>query len=445
MMRSGVSVSAHTTLIDEAQRPAADKLANLYAELQQCRQERCSRSHKQQLSRGLAALHAKLLEPEAALAHIKEAADMYDGSEDDGMIAEDAIAIAMHAISSGRYEEARNQAQAALTLELSITMAQRLHFVLSAAHECQGRFGDAVISVERAIWHQRQPRRAIKRATTKTAGYEEGFGHEYSVLRRYYEILRTYELYEGYATAPDSLERRMRTTQADVLGLLTTAANTSGWKQREWALPYSCELKVTPSQPWYTTAEVEARHGLGVRVLDLLRMQRAPLAAEYDTLKTAGKMHAAGGWATSCLSYDWRSRKQTWQQYTANAPHLPLLPHSSCAADAPVACGLLRALRTDHGLRVLWVAYSAVEAGGLIRSHHGVACGQLKVHLGLKVPTSRKVKGRRQRRCVTLRVANETHGWAEGEVTLFDDAYEHEVRNACSSERVVLEIVLVVE
>ena len=98
------------------------------------------------------------------------------------------------------------------------------------------------------------------------------------------------------------------------------------------------------------------------------------------------------------------------------------------------------------------------RAGGLIRPHHGVTCGQLKLHLGLAVPQRKKGGGKkgggkaagrrkqpRGQRCATLRVANESRGWVEGELTVFDDSYEHEVRNDCSADRVVFQMVLAEE
>ena len=43
--------------------------------------------------------------------------------------------------------------------------------------------------------------------------------------------------------------------------------------------------------------------------------------------------------------------------------------------------------------------------------------------------------------CTTLRVGGEERGWVEGQALLFDDSFLHEVRNNCSSRRVVLQAV----
>ena len=60
----------------------------------------------------------------------------------------------------------------------------------------------------------------------------------------------------------------------------------------------------------------------------------------------------------------------------------------------------------------------------------GVTKGVLRVHLGLIVPEQRE-------RCI-MRVDDQVLTWAEGKCLVFDDTYEHEVRNDTDEERVVL-------
>ena len=46
---------------------------------------------------------------------------------------------------------------------------------------------------------------------------------------------------------------------------------------------------------------------------------------------------------------------------------------------------------------------------------------------------------------MTLRVGEQTRGWAKGEVTMFDDSFEHEVRNRCDESfgpRAVFQLVI---
>ena len=82
---------------------------------------------------------------------------------------------------------------------------------------------------------------------------------------------------------------------------------------------------------------------------------------------------------------------------------------------------------------ILRAGYSAVDAQTWIRPHFGSSNAALKIHLGLRVDSSD---------CAKMRVGTEWRGWTEGEVVLFDDSFEHEVSNDCSSERVVFQVVI---
>ncbi|WP_025733681.1 aspartyl/asparaginyl beta-hydroxylase domain-containing protein [Carnimonas nigrificans] len=65
-----------------------------------------------------------------------------------------------------------------------------------------------------------------------------------------------------------------------------------------------------------------------------------------------------------------------------------------------------------------------------IEPHRGPTRAVVRAHLGLKVPE--------QADKVWLRVDNEYLHWEEGKVVLFDDFYEHEVRNDTDEYRAVL-------
>jgi len=65
-----------------------------------------------------------------------------------------------------------------------------------------------------------------------------------------------------------------------------------------------------------------------------------------------------------------------------------------------------------------------------IPPHHGPSRALLRVHLGLKVP--------RDRDNCWIRVDDQILRWQDGRVMVFDDTYEHEVRNDTDDERVVL-------
>ena len=65
-----------------------------------------------------------------------------------------------------------------------------------------------------------------------------------------------------------------------------------------------------------------------------------------------------------------------------------------------------------------------------IPPHCGPSRALLRVHLGLKLPADRD-------NC-WIRVDDQIVRWEEGRVVVFDDTYEHEVRNDTDEERVVL-------
>ena len=65
-----------------------------------------------------------------------------------------------------------------------------------------------------------------------------------------------------------------------------------------------------------------------------------------------------------------------------------------------------------------------------IEPHKGPTRAVIRAHLGLKIPKDRK--------SVWIRVHDQFLHWEEGKVVLFDDAYEHEVRNDTDEFRAVL-------
>lgn len=426
-----VNADGSTRSVTDDPRPAAANLSRLSDELAQCREQTngspCSRLRRMRLMEQLAAVRATLMEPKAASDLMEEATALYDGKKDN-VAADGAHQLATYLIAARRYERAHAVISKALRLSLKPTRRHSLLFAQAAAFECQGKYLEAVTAVEHTFQGKK-----------KKKGSSE-FQLNYDHLKRWYELLRGYELQSG------PLDSGAQAQKAAVLDGLMRQANTSGWDEQRWALPGRCAVGTASasSRPWYSHSDRLVGHRLSQDVLDLLRSRREPLLEEYTALKAAGKLHAPEGALASCEGYDWRRGNQddayTWWQYGVTSPHVPLDPLSQCSVETPIACGLLDVLRNEHDLRVLRLGYSAVTAGGHIRLHYGPTCGQLKVHLGLAVP--RRGGRGRKRRCATLRVANETRGWDEGELTIFDDAFEHEVKNDCASERVVLQIVL---
>jgi aspartyl/asparaginyl beta-hydroxylase (cupin superfamily) len=76
------------------------------------------------------------------------------------------------------------------------------------------------------------------------------------------------------------------------------------------------------------------------------------------------------------------------------------------------------------------VMFSILEPGKHLPAHRGPYNGVLRLHLGLIVPEPREDLG--------IRVDKEVYRWKEGEVVIFDDAYEHEAWNKTPHTRVVL-------
>lgn len=74
--------------------------------------------------------------------------------------------------------------------------------------------------------------------------------------------------------------------------------------------------------------------------------------------------------------------------------------------------------------------FSILAPGYHIPAHRGPTRGVVRAHLGLIVP--------READKVWIRVGDRIIHWAEGKVVLFDDFYEHEVRNDTNERRAVL-------
>ena len=74
--------------------------------------------------------------------------------------------------------------------------------------------------------------------------------------------------------------------------------------------------------------------------------------------------------------------------------------------------------------------FSILAPGSVIVPHRGVTKAFITSHLGLVVP--------RTAQDCWMRVADERLNWREGKLILFDDTYEHEVKNETDETRIVL-------
>lgn len=94
-------------------------------------------------------------------------------------------------------------------------------------------------------------------------------------------------------------------------------------------------------------------------------------------------------------------------------------------AQCPRTTTLLENLPT---LENAW--FSILAPGYHIIPHRGPTRALIRCHLGLVVPQDRE-------NC-WIRVASEVRSWEEGKCMLFDDTYEHEVKNQTAEWRTVL-------
>ena len=80
------------------------------------------------------------------------------------------------------------------------------------------------------------------------------------------------------------------------------------------------------------------------------------------------------------------------------------------------------------GLQNAW--FSILAPGYHIPPHHGPTRAVVRLHLGLRVPEDAGA--------CWIRVDDQILSWEEGRCIVFDDTYEHEVRNDTPDQRVVL-------
>lgn len=87
-----------------------------------------------------------------------------------------------------------------------------------------------------------------------------------------------------------------------------------------------------------------------------------------------------------------------------------------------------KVLEQIPGMMTAW--FSLIDPGCHIPPHRGPTKSFIVCHLGLIIPKDRE-------KCY-LRVADRKLTWEEGKCFVFDDTYEHEVRNDTDEHRVVL-------
>ena len=93
----------------------------------------------------------------------------------------------------------------------------------------------------------------------------------------------------------------------------------------------------------------------------------------------------------------------------------------------PQTCAIMDDFPEASGCTRGQVKFSVMHPGVHVWPHVGPTNCRLRMHLGLKIPDG-----------VSLRVADQTRGWEEGKVLVFDDSYEHEVWHNGTETRLIL-------
>lgn len=116
------------------------------------------------------------------------------------------------------------------------------------------------------------------------------------------------------------------------------------------------------------------------------------------------------------------SKGTSWKTYALYIFAQPITENCSVCPQTAAALAHL------PGLVNAW--FSILAPGYHIPPHRGPTRALVRCHLGLRVPAVAD-------QC-WIRVDDEIHHWREGECLLFDDTYEHEVRNNTTEYRAVL-------
>jgi len=156
--------------------------------------------------------------------------------------------------------------------------------------------------------------------------------------------------------------------------------------------------------PW--AAEIESEWGLIRRELDRVLPRTDELPNIQEITLDAASITRDSGWKVFLLvAYGIKSK-----------PNIELCPET------------WRIVKRIPGLKT--AMFSVFQPGKRLPPHRGPYNGVLRLHLGLLVPEHDNNLG--------IRIGTELHGWKEGSVLIFDDAFEHEAWNETDQPRVVL-------
>ena len=102
--------------------------------------------------------------------------------------------------------------------------------------------------------------------------------------------------------------------------------------------------------------------------------------------------------------------------------------HSKNCQKAPYTCELLGSMPEISATAIGDVKFSLMQPGTIVRPHTGPTNKRIRVHLGLDVPHG----------CCEITVGGEARAWANGELLIFDDSFEHSVAHTGTGERLIL-------
>ncbi|SEL16263.1 aspartate beta-hydroxylase [Stigmatella aurantiaca] len=159
------------------------------------------------------------------------------------------------------------------------------------------------------------------------------------------------------------------------------------------------------ARPWHDSSQFGWVRGIEQRFAEI----KAELLSQYERIEThpeASSLALRGQWNSFYFFH-------MGQRFDQN--------HAACP-------DTVRALSEVPGIETAGMAYFSVMAPGTqVKPHCGFTNTRIRCHLGLVVPPD-----------CAMRVGGETRGWEEGKCSIFDDSFEHEVRNDSDRYRAVL-------
>ena len=170
---------------------------------------------------------------------------------------------------------------------------------------------------------------------------------------------------------------------------------------------------LNPQQrPMHFMRELEARPWWGVNEINgLAGIEEAFTAILAECLQLMEANPLAHYESRACVSGEWKD-------YTLIKNGKRIEEHCE---QCPNTVAAVLAVPGASTVKLGSVYFSCLMPGTHLRPHCGPTNGRLRAHLGCIVPEAPNAPW--------LRVADTTNGWKEGKCLVFDDSFEHEVRN----------------